>query len=66
VLLQRLTEADELFRPGTKGVRLSKAVLLGSLGQDMTGVTLHVHPPKGKLKRHQSILSCGDGSFPAI
>jgi hypothetical protein len=62
VLLQCLAEADELFRLGTEGMRLSKVILLGSLSLDAPGVTFCVHPPKGMLECRQSILLCGDGS----
>jgi hypothetical protein len=39
VLLQCLTEADELFRPGTKGARPGNVVLLGSLDLYATSIT---------------------------
>jgi hypothetical protein len=38
VLLQRSVEANELFRPRTKGADPGKVVLLGNLGLDMTGI----------------------------
>jgi hypothetical protein len=65
-LLQLPAEADELFRLGTKGARLSKVVLLGNLDLDATDIMFHAHPPKGMLECHQSILPCGDGYFPAF
>jgi hypothetical protein len=57
---------EELFRPGTKGMRPGKVVLLGSLCLDVTSVVFHAHPPKGTVKHLQSILPCGDDSFPAF
>jgi hypothetical protein len=59
-------EADELFRPRTKGTRPGKVVLLGSLGLDTTSVAFRAHPPEGTLKRRKSILPCGDDSFLAL
>jgi hypothetical protein len=52
VLLQCPTEADELFRLGTKCAHPSKVVLLGSLVLDTTDITVCVHPPKGTLECH--------------
>jgi hypothetical protein len=63
-LLQRPAEADELFRPGANGAR--PGVLSGSLGLDVTGITFHTHPDKGTPERCQSILLCGDASFPTF
>jgi hypothetical protein len=65
-VLQCPAEADGLFRSATKGVCPGKLVLLGSLGLDVTGITFYAHPPKGTLECYQSILPCGDGSFPAF
>jgi hypothetical protein len=66
VLLQHPVEADALFRLGTKGVRPGKVILLSNLSLDAPGVTFCVHPLKGMLKRHQSILLCSNGSFPSF
>jgi hypothetical protein len=56
----------ELFRPGTRGTRLSKEVRLDSLGLDTLGITFHACLPKRTCESHQSILPRGDGAFPAI
>jgi hypothetical protein len=66
MFLQRLVEADELFRHGARGVRLGKEFLLESLSSDVTGITFHVHLSMGVLRSCQSILPHGDSAFPAI
>jgi hypothetical protein len=53
-VLPRLTELDELFRPGTKGTHPGKGVLLGSLGLGVSAVAFRVHPPEGTLEDCQS------------
>jgi hypothetical protein len=63
---QHPTEVYELFRPGARGARLGKEVLLGNLGLDMLSVTFYAHHPKGMLESHQPILPRGDGAYPAI
>jgi hypothetical protein len=64
--LQRPVEADELFRPGTRGARRGREVMLDSLSLGVTGIMFYVHHSKGALKRRESILPCDDGAFPAI
>jgi hypothetical protein len=70
VLLQRLAELGELFRPGTGDTCLGKEVLLDSIGTFMTSITFHAHLPKhghplgyGTSPGHKSFLPCGDGSL---
>jgi hypothetical protein len=65
-LLQCLIEDDELFRPGIKGTHPCEGDLLGSLNLDVPGLAFCAHPLKGLLKIRESILRCGDGSFPAF
>jgi hypothetical protein len=64
--LQHPVVVGGLFGPGARDACLGKEVLLDSLGSDVTGVTFHEHLSKGMLKGHQSILPCGDDTFPAI
>jgi hypothetical protein len=55
-LLQCLTEADELFRLGTKGAHPGKVVLLGSLSLDVVGIVFRVHPPSSHSVMSPSLL----------
>jgi hypothetical protein len=64
--LQRPVEVDEMFRPGARGARLGKEVLLESFSLDILGIMFYVHPPKGALEICQSVLPRGDGAFHAI
>jgi hypothetical protein len=49
-----------------KGARPREVILLDSLGPSMLGIALHVSPPKGMLRSHETIFPCKDGTFPAV
>jgi hypothetical protein len=61
-----LVEVSELFGPRAVDRHLGEQVLLGSLGSDVIDVKFCEHLPMGALKGRQTILPCGDGTFPAI
>jgi hypothetical protein len=65
-LIQCLDEVGELSGHRARDVRLGEDVMLDSVGSDATSVTFHAHLSKGTLKGCQSILPCGDGTFPTI
>jgi hypothetical protein len=54
--LQCPIEVNELSGPEARDVRLSKEVMLDSLGSDATGIPFRAHLSKGALKGYQSIL----------
>jgi hypothetical protein len=64
--LQRPAKVSELFRPGTRGVRLGEEVLLDDIGTGTTSITFWVLLPKRTRKGHQPFLLGDDGTFLAI
>jgi hypothetical protein len=64
--LQCPVKVGELSGPRARDAHLGKEVLLDSFDSDATSIMFCTHLSKGALKGYQSILPCGDGTFPAI
>jgi hypothetical protein len=54
--LQHPAKVGELLGPRTRGTRLGKEILLGSISTDMISVTLCAHLPKHARDGSQSFL----------